>query len=358
MTFNLDTKAMLLSSMNRKSESKTWGGHDRSMTVGASEVGQCQRKLVYDKHNMEPDTGFVQDLGAAERGNVLEEWVVENLQHSLSDDIELLWATDEGQNTLVDKESFQSATPDGLFTSEKMFDVSANGVQVTTNCLYNEIKSIDPRPYDFLKEPKHVHRLQCIQGMDLVRRLTEYKPTHAIITYVNASFLSQIKSFIIEFDQKVADGLRNRSLQTFQTYSADVLPMAEGKLMGGDECQYCAWRRRCNGDLVEALPKDEKSNYEQAVETRLHELASERAELVASGKQNDQKVRELEQQIKEVLHEADTKKVKADWGSVTVYSQKSPPRYDKQKFEEAGLDYRDFQTDGEYSPRLSVTLRS
>lgn len=357
MKFKLDTKAMILANMNRKSDSKTWGGHDRSMTVGASEVGQCQRKLVYDKHGVEPDTGFVQDLGAAERGNVLEEWVVENLQHSLPDDIDLLWATDEGQQTLVDKETYQSATPDGLFVSKTPFTLEVDSVSVETDCVYNEIKSIDPRPYDYLREPKHVHFLQCQQGMDLTRRLTEYKPTHAIITYINASFLSQIKRFIIPFDQKIADGLRQRSLDTFTKVSPDNLPMAEGKLMGGDECQYCAWRRQCNGDLVSALPTQEKSNYEQAVETRLYELATQRAELVASGKDNDQKVRELEQEIKEVLHEADTKKVKADWGSVTVYSQKSPPRYDKAKFEEAGLDYRDFQTDGEYSPRLSVTIR-
>ena len=37
------------------------------MTNGASEVGQCRRKLVYDKHGVDPDTGFVQDYGAAER---------------------------------------------------------------------------------------------------------------------------------------------------------------------------------------------------------------------------------------------------------------------------------------------------
>ena len=50
--FKLDPKAMLLASMTLKSESKTWGGHNRSMTTGGSEVGQCQRKVVYDKHDV------------------------------------------------------------------------------------------------------------------------------------------------------------------------------------------------------------------------------------------------------------------------------------------------------------------
>ena len=128
--------------------------------------------------------------------------------------------------------------------------------------------------------------------------------------------------------------------------------------MGGDECQYCPWRRQCNGDLVAALPTEEKSNYEQAVEQRLYELATKRAALVSDKKNNEQKVRDVEQEIKEVLSEADTKKVKADWGSVSVYAQKSPPRYDKEKFEKAGLRPSDFQTEGEYTPRLSVTLRT
>ena len=356
--FKLDTKVMLLANMTRKSESKTWGGHNRSMTNGASEIGQCQRKLVFDKHGVDPDSGFVQDYGAAERGNAMEDWVVDGLKHSLPDDIELIWATDEGQKTLVDKLAYQSATPDGLFVSKDLFPLNVDGTDVLTNCVYNEIKSIDPRPYDFLREPKQVHVLQCQQGMDLVRRLTEYEPTHAVITYVNASFYSQIKTFIIPFDQKIADGLRARSLEVFNWYSPDKLPMPEGKLMGGDECQYCPWRRQCNGDLVAALPTQEKSNYEQAIEQRLFDLAVKRHALVSVKKDKEQEIRDVEQEIKEVLQEADTKKVKADWGSVSVYAQKSPPRYDKEKFEKAGLRPSDFQTEGEYTPRLSVTLRT
>ena len=80
--------------------------------------------------------------------------------------------------------------------------------------------------------------------------------------------------------------------------------------------------------------------------------------LVSVKKDKEQEVRDVEQEIKEVLQEADTKKVKADWGSVSVYAQKSPPRYDKEKFEKAGLQPSDFQTEGEYTPRLSVTLRT
>ena len=114
--------------------------------TGASEIGQCQR-LVFDKHGVDPDLALCG--GAAERGNAMEDWVVDGLKHSLPDDIELIWATDEGQKTLVDKLAYQSATPDGLFVSKDLFPLNVDGTDVLTNCVYNEIKSIDPRPYDF-----------------------------------------------------------------------------------------------------------------------------------------------------------------------------------------------------------------
>ena len=75
-------------------------------------------------------------------------------------------------------------------------------------------------------------------------------------------------------------------------------------------------------------------------------------------KAKTREVKQLEQDIKEILKEADSKKISADWGSVSMYSQKAPMRYDRDKFDKAGLDHRDFQTQGDYSPRLSITYRT
>ena len=44
----------------------------REKTVGASEIGQCARKVWYCKHKAEYDPDFVDGWGAARRGTVFE----------------------------------------------------------------------------------------------------------------------------------------------------------------------------------------------------------------------------------------------------------------------------------------------
>ena len=79
----LNTSELILNNISKNSNNKTWGGHDRKKTVGASAVGGCLRSIVYDKHNAPTDKNFVQDLGAAERGNMVEDWAVPSIQQSL-----------------------------------------------------------------------------------------------------------------------------------------------------------------------------------------------------------------------------------------------------------------------------------
>ena len=357
---HLNTKNLILNNISKNSDNKTWGGHDRKKTVGASAVGGCLRAIVFDKHDAPVDADFVQDLGAAERGNMVEDWAVPSMQQSLKDSgIELIWATDDGQETLVDITNYQSATPDGLFTSREVFEVEEeSGSKRFTKCLYNELKSIDPRAFDNLREPKFQHRMQVQQGMDLVRRTTDYFPTHAVITYINASFVNQIKSWVIPFDELVAHGLRARSASVFTKFSLDKLPEPEGKLEGGKECTYCAYKTLCLDTEVSSIPSAEGSNFSAAITERLKEKVIARHNLNDEAKAKTREVKQLEQDIKEILKEAESKKISADWGSVSMYSQKAPMRYDVNKFKEAGLDHRDFQTQGDYSPRLSITYRT
>lgn len=291
---------------------------------------------------------------------MVEDWAVPSMQQSLKDSgIELIWATDDGQETLVDITNYQSATPDGLFTSREVFEVEEeSGSKRFTKCLYNELKSIDPRAFDNLREPKFQHRMQVQQGMDLVRRTTDYFPTHAVITYINASFVNQIKSWVIPFDELVAHGLRARSASVFTQFSLDKLPEPEGKLEGGKECTYCAYKTLCLDTEVSSIPSAEGSNFSAAITERLKEKVIARHNLNDEAKAKTREVKQLEQDIKEILKEAESKKISADWGSVSMYSQKAPMRYDVNKFKEAGLDHRDFQTQGDYSPRLSITYRT
>ncbi len=51
---------------------KVWA-HDRTKTIGSSEIGQCARRIKYIKSGQPPDAGYVPRWGAAERGNLFEQ---------------------------------------------------------------------------------------------------------------------------------------------------------------------------------------------------------------------------------------------------------------------------------------------
>ncbi len=50
---------------------KTWE-HDRDLSVGASEVGQCLRKTWFAKTGIDPDPDYVDRYGAKLRGDLIE----------------------------------------------------------------------------------------------------------------------------------------------------------------------------------------------------------------------------------------------------------------------------------------------
>ena len=55
-----------------KNQTKEWGGHNRLDTVGASEVGQCMRKIAFNKLEKKIDPLYEESRGAMDRGNVME----------------------------------------------------------------------------------------------------------------------------------------------------------------------------------------------------------------------------------------------------------------------------------------------
>lgn len=356
--FTLDLHALVTAAVG--ATVKTWSGHDRRDTVGASEVGDCMRKVVYNKHGATPDASYEQDYGATERGNVIEAWIIDRMQQQLkalreagTTDIELLFATDEGQKTLV--AGAQSATPDGLFVSKTGF-MLPNGEQVTS--LYNEIKSKDPRPFDRLTaaEPNHID--QCIQGMDLLRRRTPHKPEWAVITYVNASFLSQRKQFFVRFDEGHAEALRARAHSILNDYDLDTLPDAEGRMyFDSKPCEYCPYKSICEGKRVADIPADEKP-VARGVADQIGTLAGDYKALGLEIEDLEADRKRIAEQINIELTKAGTRKVKADWGSVSVWSAHPPASYDMKKMREDGVDVDAYQRPaGEPSLRVGVFLK-
>ena len=83
----------------------------------------------------------------------------------------------------------------------------------------------------------------------------------------------------------------------------------------------------------------------------------QRKKLHAVTKSDSERLKQMDQEIMEVLSDADTRLVSGVWGSGTGFSAKSPPRYSPSLFEEKGLNPKAFETEGDYSPRLNITIK-
>ena len=197
--------------------SKVWTTN-RLATVGSSEIGQCIRKIGFAKFETVPDAEYEDGWGAALRGTIIEDhfWVpalrasLEIMYGGGEDAPKLLYAGEEQRTFAL---GFLSATPDGLITEMERDCLSHLGVDDIGpgRCVIVECKSIDPRSQERL--PKEEHSYQVNTALGLIRDLTDHQPEHAVITYIDASFLDNIREFVIKFDEgryKAAEAGRGR----------------------------------------------------------------------------------------------------------------------------------------------------
>jgi len=122
---------------------KVWV-HDRSKTLGASEVFGCIRKAFFTKTSAPKDPDYKDSWGATERGNIIEDhFLVPAFQEHTPGDVEAIGLGDE-QETLID--GLLSATPDGLLINLEKNALTKYGIaDIESDCAILEFKSIDPR---------------------------------------------------------------------------------------------------------------------------------------------------------------------------------------------------------------------
>lgn len=343
-----DLHALVERGIALSSGDNNWSGHDRGTTVGASEIGACARRVFYDKHGVAQDPDFVQDWGAAERGKAIEDWFVARLRRAIAGTPtppQLLFAGSD-QKTLV--RGAQSATPDGLLVPQ------------AGDPVYLEIKSVDPRVYETMQKEKDQHRLQCLQGMSLLRAQTPHQPQRAIIAYINASFVSQRRYFPVDYDQSVADALRKRAEDLmFGGYTVAQPPRPEGKMEGGKECEYCPFYRTCTAHDVGCLPSEVRPLVDLPADkvAALHELVKQQQVLRMREDEMHNFRKSTEQQIVDMLVGMDTKKVQASWGSVSAYPQAGPTQYDYKKMIEDGMDISEYKRQSTPTVRVNTSLK-
>jgi hypothetical protein len=318
--------------------------HDRAQTVGASEVGQCARKIFWQKNEDDPvhaaprDAGFVDSWGARLRGQIFEEhfWAPA-MRAKFGDAMKFAGAE---QRTFAT--GFLSATPDGLVVADE--------------CFLLECKTLDPRARLDGPKPEHVFQVQVQMG--LVRELTEHQPARAIISYCDTSFWNEVAEYVVAFDPAIYATAKKRAAAIMTATSfRDLKP--EGWIAGGKECGWCPFTSACGREQT-ALPSGQQPSepLDPQFVAEIADLAREAKRLDGAADATTAQLREVQHDIRERLRAKGLRKVAGDGVTVTWSPVKGRPSFDMPAIREAaakaGIDLAEYETTGDPTDRLAI----
>jgi hypothetical protein len=326
----------------------------REKTVGASEIGLCSRRTWYLKHGVQYDSDYIDNWGAARRGNIFEsKFFVPALRRHYGDN--LVFEGGE-QKHFVDKHL--SATPDGWLIKQPRNLLA--GLMVPdigpSCCVVVECKTIDPRVN--LSEPKTEHVYQAHVQLGMIRKFTKYKPDFAVIIYTNASFFDDTVEFVVRFDPDVyAHALKRANQIMISSQASDLRP--EGWIAGGQECKYCPFATSCRA-LRGDVPDTDKVASDPQFVAELVDLAQRERELHSNVKAIEMEHREVQEKIKVRLKEKGLRIVKTRDLNLIWSTVKGRPSFDmpgiRAAAAAAGIDIQRFETVGDPSDRLAVSV--
>jgi hypothetical protein len=331
---------------------KTWA-HDRSETVGASEIGQCVRKTFWVKNENDPihgvprDPEYTETWGARMRGTMFENvfWVPAMRARFGK---RLLYSGDE-QKTFFNE--LLSATPDGLVI--ELTDEERKLLDIDTDAVMVECKTADPRTN--LTDAKSENVYQTHVQMGLVRERTIYKPTHSVLSYTDASFWSDVKEFVIPFDRDIYEAAQQRSTMLMTANSVEDLD-PEGWIAGGKECVYCPFTRAC-GIERRNLPYQDNPDIDPQFKAEITDMVMELKRQETAAEICEERFRELQNAIKNRMREKGVRKIP---GVISWTAVKGRAGTDNKALKEAaiaaGIDVTKFATQGEGTDRLTIQL--
>jgi hypothetical protein len=337
---------------------KVWE-HDRSSTIGASEVGRCLRAASFAKHAPDQADDGPDDYGARLRGDILENHLwLPAIKHAVrgTNTLTLMYAGAE-QTTL--STGFLSATPDGLLLGVERDCLVHHGIaDVEADCILIECKSADPRLKLLEAKPEHVFQAQVQLG--LTREVTPYKPVYAVISYVDASFVSIVTEFVVKFDAAAYAAARNRARQVWAADSPADLP-PEGRLEGGKECKYCKFAGACGQIEADAVPVDDHRNeLPTAIVGKLAALVMQERAWRREKKDAERNLALTQDAIKQELRAAGTRAAQGRGWSISYSRTRGRRQLDKAALVaaaiEAGIDVTRFERDGADADRLTVKV--
>jgi hypothetical protein len=327
-----------------ESQKKEWK-HDRRQSVGASEIGQCSRKIWCIKYE-DMETGVPRDpdkvldsWGARERGNLIEKHLLVPAMRAKYNHLAMYMG--EEQRTFYD--GYLSATPDCL-------------LRVNGHYMLVEFKTIDPRAN--LTEPKPEHVYQTQVQMGILNHIGEYKVDKAIISYTDASFLSETREFEILFDLNYYIVAKNRADKIMLGEKmTDFRP--EGWIAGGKECQYCPFSVACGVQRKDVPIEDSKADPQFVAE--ISDLARQYKLAQFMVEKSETDVRQLQTDIKQRLQEKQIRRVVGNGVSVSWTQIKGRENTDvkglREAAENAGIDLDQYTSIADPSDRLTVTVK-
>ena len=322
--------------------------HDRTMTVGASEIGQCERKVWFGKAEQTElgatfarNDDYVDGWGARERGNLIEEHLLVPAIVARFGKQALLLG--KKQQSFID--GCLSATPDCLITQSR------------SPQFLIEFKSIDPRVR--LEEPKPEHVYQVQVQMGIMHAQSKWRPVFAILAYVNASFMDEITEFRIDYDPDIYARAQVRALKIMTAGSHHEL-QPEGWIAGGKECEYCPFTDAC-GRARKEVPTEVIAPADPQFIAEISDLAREYKTCEGAITGFEEMRRKLQNEIKERLREKGQSKIIGDGISISWTQVKGREFFDnatiREVLTEHGIDMDTFKREGTPGDRLTVTVK-
>jgi hypothetical protein len=338
---------------------KVWK-HDRSKSLGASEVFGCLRQNWFKKNSSEKDTGFSDRWGAMERGNIMEDHhVAPAFENFLPEPLGVLYAGQKNQRTLV--VGTLSGTPDGLITGLprgnlrlKCVDRADIVIEIgDEGCMGLEIKSIDPRAN--LHEERTKHHGQSQVGLGLIREATKWKPNYWLILYVDASFYDDMKPFVVKYDNDIYEAAKRRANLVFAADEATALP-AEGKY--NNECDHCPYVDSCREAIFSqwhVLENAERTD--DAAALAIAPLVEKFLHAKSDAADANTLVDELKEELKSRMAELSTKKVVGENWKATWSTRAGSKRLDKAGMRADGINVGEYEVQGKPYDTLLVTIQ-
>lgn len=325
---------------------KTTEQWDRKGTVGASEIGQCARKISYTKHGQPRES---QDSwGSHVRGTVFERhfWY-EALKLKYKN--KLLYAGPKQKTFSV---GYLSSTPDGLVCSLDSDVLRQYGVRdIESDCILVECKTIDPRTH--ISEAREQNKFQVQVQLGLVREQTKHDPVYALISYTNASTWDDVSVYVERFNPGIYAHAKIRAKDILTKDPQDLKP--EGWIAGGDECKWCPYVRAC-GVARRNLPEEDRlKQVDPQFAAEITDLCRGAKALELNAKHAYSLVLEAQQNIKNRLRDRGVRRVE---GVVLWSAVKARLSYDytklRQAAADAGINVDQYSTVGEPTDRLQI----